>query len=100
MAPEILKRDYYKMPADIYSFAVTMLEIMIWDEAFPKEEFTFAWDIADAVSNGKRPIRISNVKDERIREIIEESWKEEPKERLSIDEIVKKLEMITNGTNI
>ncbi|ELP84088.1 protein kinase, putative, partial [Entamoeba invadens IP1] len=41
MAPEILKREKYKMSADIYSFGVTFYETLKWGEAYDKEEFKF-----------------------------------------------------------
>ena len=51
MEPEVLKREHYKFPADIYSFAITMLEIMIWKDSFRKSVFRFPWKIAEFVVN-------------------------------------------------
>ena len=92
MAPEILKREKYKKPADIYSFAITMLEIIIWEDAFPKEDFKFAWDIADCISNGNRPSSINKVSNENIQNLIENSWCHDQTNRLVIDQIVKQLD--------
>ncbi|ELP95342.1 serine/threonine protein kinase ppk33, putative [Entamoeba invadens IP1] len=50
MAPEILNKQKYKMPSDVYSFAVTMFECFGWCNAFPPDKFKFAWDIADFIS--------------------------------------------------
>ncbi|EKE41936.1 hypothetical protein ENUP19_0082G0082 [Entamoeba nuttalli] len=91
MAPEILNRKHYKMPADIYSFAITMLEIITWKDSFPKELYPHPWDIANTVTSGKRPVLINEVEDS-IKEIIEQSWKQEPKERIRIDDIIMMLE--------
>ncbi|ELP85500.1 protein serine/threonine kinase, putative [Entamoeba invadens IP1] len=41
MAPEVLKKEKYKMSADIYSFGVTIYECVGWCEAYPKDEFKF-----------------------------------------------------------
>ena len=95
MAPEILDRKKYKMPADIYSFAITMLEIYLWSEAFPKSELRFAWNIADYISSGKRPKGIQMIHDKNIKEMIEQSWCDDPKERLTIEDIVSLLETST-----
>ncbi|GAB1221884.1 hypothetical protein ENUP19_0085G0107 [Entamoeba nuttalli] len=76
MAPEVLNREHYKMPSDIYSFSITMLQ-----------------KIAEFISTGKRPNIIQEV-EEGINEIIEKSWKQEPKERITINEIVRMLERI------
>ena len=92
MAPEILNREKYKTAADIYSFAITMLEVMTWRDAFPKEIYKYAWDIADCISCGRRPSSIDEIDDENIKSIIEKSWVQEPKERLEIGEIVDLLE--------
>ncbi|ELP92422.1 protein serine/threonine kinase, putative, partial [Entamoeba invadens IP1] len=39
MAPEVLNQEYYKKPADIYSFAITMYETFGWCEAYPDDDF-------------------------------------------------------------
>ena len=102
MAPEMLKREYYKKEADIYSFAITMLETMIWDNAFPKTEFLFPWDIADYVSSGRRPNVINKVENVKMKEIIESCYCQDPKDRLCIEDVVKLIEkewMIINNIN-
>ena len=38
---------------DIYSFAITMIEVMIWNDAFPRNEFQFSWNIADLIPPGR-----------------------------------------------
>ena len=35
MAPEVLNREHYKDPADIFSLAITMYEIIGWQKAYP-----------------------------------------------------------------
>ncbi|ELP91503.1 protein serine/threonine kinase, putative [Entamoeba invadens IP1] len=41
MAPEVLKKEKYKMSADIFSFGITIYECVGWCEAYPKDEFKF-----------------------------------------------------------
>ena len=65
-----------------------MLEIMIWNDAFPKSVFRFAWDIADCISDGDRPGTINEIQNAKIVNIIERSWCQEPKDRFTIDDIV------------
>ena len=96
MAPEILKRQHYKMPSDIYSLAVTMLEIMTWNDAFPRELFRFPWKIAEFISEGKRPNTIDNIQHQSIKHLISQMWNQNPKDRLSISSVVKELEQIQN----
>ena len=92
MAPEILNRKHYKKPADIYSLAITMLEIMIWDEAYPKDKFRFPWQIAEYVSKGNRTEYIIYVENEGMNNLITWCWAQNPKERFTIDYIVSVLE--------
>ena len=92
MSPEILKKERYKKPADIYSFAITILEVMIWKEVFPKIMFRYPWNIANFITEGNRPETIEEVTNEGMKEIIENSWKQKPEERIEIKEIVQLLE--------
>ncbi|GAB1227632.1 hypothetical protein ENUP19_0347G0012 [Entamoeba nuttalli] len=93
MAPEVLNRQHYKMQSDIYSFSITMLQVITWQDPFPKILYPHPWDIADTITAGKRPNIIHEVEED-IKEIIEKSWKQEPKERITIDEIVRMLETV------
>ena len=52
MSPEILNKQHYKKPSDIYSFAITMYEIMEWGEACQKSKFKFPWKIFNYVQEG------------------------------------------------
>ena len=92
MSPEVLNRQRYSKSADIYSFAITMLEIMIWGEAFSKSQFPHAWNIAFFIVNGKRPTSIDKVENYEMKRLIESCWCQEPKQRLTINDIVALLE--------
>ena len=80
MAPEILKQEKYKKPADVYSFAITMYEVMKWGEAYPKSEFKFSWKIVDFVQSGKR-LSLENIGNEEMKEIISNSWQQDIKKK-------------------
>ncbi|EDS89091.1 tyrosine kinase putative [Entamoeba histolytica] len=88
MAPEVLNHQHYKMQSDIYSFSITMLQIITWQDPFPKSEFKFPWKLAEFISTGNRPVIIQEVEED-IKDVIEKSWQQEPKERIRIDEIVR-----------
>ena len=60
----------------------------------PKKDFPFAWDIADYVSNGNRPHTIEKIDDIVLKDVIIQSWCQQPKERVSIQFIVSELEKI------
>ncbi|ELP88535.1 serine/threonine protein kinase HT1, putative [Entamoeba invadens IP1] len=91
MGPEILNKNKYKKSADIYSFAITLLEVLTWVEPFPKEIYKFGWSIADLISIGKRPSTILKL-EKKYQSIIENAWKQEPKERSDINTIIACLE--------
>ena len=69
-----------------------MLQIMIWKDPFPKDVFRFAWNIADCVSSGNRPDTINEVRNKEMRRLIENTWNQNPKERLLINDIVAMLD--------
>jgi serine/threonine protein kinase len=66
MAPEILNQNKYKTPSDIYSFAISMFEVIKWDEAYPPSQFKFSWKIAEFVINGGRLPQPDDMKDDII----------------------------------
>ena len=41
MAPEILNREHYKMASDIYSYSITMLQIITFQDHFLKKYTIF-----------------------------------------------------------
>ena len=93
MAPEVLKQEHYKMPADVYSLAVTMYEILNWVEAYPTNDprFKFAWNVAEYIMSGNRLERPSTMNEE-LCEVVNGSWCENPKERFTIEEIQFRLQ--------
>ena len=91
MAPEVLGKEKYKMPADIYAFAITMYQILCWEEVFPKSRFKFPWHIADFIIKGNRPEQRSSMTDDEYGSICE-CWCQNPKERKTIDEVVSRLD--------
>ena len=90
MAPELLKKQHYKKPADVFSFAITMYEFFSWSEAYPKQQFKFPWKIAEFVMNGSR-LPLDEL-DPSIGEIVKMSWTQDPTNRLIINQIVDMLD--------
>ena len=69
-----------------------MLEVMIWDDAFPEILFPHPWNIADCISKGRRPETINNIKQKEIVRLIEYCWCQHPKDRFTIDYVISMLE--------
>ncbi|ELP85511.1 proto-oncogene serine/threonine protein kinase mos, putative [Entamoeba invadens IP1] len=93
MAPEILKKERYQMPSDIFSFAITMYETFAWRAAYSKEKFKFEWSIADFVSHGNRLEKDDNISTEEF-DIIQKAWCAEPDKRTKINEIINALKSL------
>ena len=91
MAPEILDKQHYKKPADIFSFAIAMYECFSWENCFPKTLFKFPWSIADFTQSGKRREKHQCMTNEQY-QLVQESWYQNPKDRISIEIIIKRLE--------
>ncbi|ELP88922.1 serine/threonine protein kinase HT1, putative [Entamoeba invadens IP1] len=87
MAPEILKKDKYKKPADIYSFGVTMYECIGWCQAYTKHQFRFPWKIAEFVINGKRVKKKENIPQE-LFDVIQKCWAQDMSKRIDSTTIV------------
>ncbi|ELP91752.1 protein serine/threonine kinase, putative [Entamoeba invadens IP1] len=93
MAPEILNKEHYKKPADVFSFAITMLECFLWSNAYPKSVYMYPWTIADDVASGKRPKEIKTL-DKKYQSVIEKCWKQKVEERITINEVIDILKTI------
>lgn len=91
MSPEILNKEHYKKPSDIYSFAITIYEFFTMTNAYPKSKFKYEWNIATFVTEGKR-LSLDCISNETIKDIIQNSWKHDKLSRYKINDIIKKLE--------
>ncbi|ELP83904.1 protein serine/threonine kinase, putative [Entamoeba invadens IP1] len=96
MAQEVLNKEHYKKPADVFSLAVSLFECLIWEEIYPKEEFKFAWSIADFITSGKRIVKPLNM-DESIYNVISKMWAVIPQERPTMDLCVEFIERYFNN---
>ena len=90
MAPEILNKEHYKKPADIYSFAVTMYEFFGNSFAYSREQFRYEWNIAKFVIDGNR-LPLTFIANEKIRNLIENCWKQDQKQRFDINKVIVEL---------
>ncbi|ELP88328.1 protein serine/threonine kinase, putative [Entamoeba invadens IP1] len=90
MAPEVLNKQKYKKEADIFSFGVTLFECYKWGEAYPKNEFKYAWNVVEFIMSGKRLAKHVEMNDERYG-IISKCWETIPNERLTAQQVVDML---------
>jgi hypothetical protein len=71
-----------------------MYEVMKWGDAYSKELFSHVWDIPNFINSGQRLEKPQCMKEEMF-ELICDSWQQDPKERYTIDEIIRKLSFNT-----
>ena len=94
MSPEILEGRKNSTPTDIFSSAVILYESHLFNKPYQdKNEFKHSLDIPRFIQRGDRLPRIDNMSD-KIWEIIELSWKQKPKERMTIQEIKKEFDEV------
>ena len=94
MSPEILEGRKYSTPSDIFSLSIIMYEAHLFEQPYnDKKKFKYSWDVPKFIQRGNRLKRLDNISD-KMWEIIEGSWKQNPKERLTIQQIKNEFENI------
>ena len=83
MAPEVLNKEKYKKPADIYSFGVMIYECFKWGAAYPKDLFRFPWDVMDFVNSKNQLARPETMRDDVYR-LVMRCWNFYPAERIGL----------------
>ncbi|ELP90339.1 protein kinase, putative, partial [Entamoeba invadens IP1] len=93
MAPEILKQQKYKKSADVYSFGITMFEVISWKEPYSKDQFKYPWKIADFVMAGNRLKKPEMMSNEQY-DIISDCWSPQMEKRMTINEAAQRIEKL------
>ncbi|KAJ7572902.1 kinase-like domain-containing protein [Mycena floridula] len=91
MAPEILSLSTHgaelnQTPRDIYAFACTVLEIYTGKHPFP--EYRVDFKVGHEVSEGRRPSRPPNVFSNKLWDLVEKCWRQDPAQRPPAREVV------------
>lgn len=89
MAPEIVQTGIYDCSVDIFSFAITMVEI-IEGKIELNQKIRSPQQYMMHVVKGDRPIIHSQIK-KPIRDLIEQCWSEKPSDRLTAEQLFQKL---------
>ena len=95
MAPEVLRKNKYSEKADVYSFAIVLMEIFTGNLPYshaPFDKMNQAQLMFQIVENHVRPI-IEGVHPA-IHHLIEECWNRDPRLRPSFSEIVQRLDRL------
>jgi len=90
MAPEVLDGQKYTTSADVYSFAMLLLELYSGVEPYNTDKFSSPWQIAQFVTAGSR-LEIPKSFPQEITDLIVKCWDNDPSARPSFDYCVEVL---------
>ncbi|ELP93299.1 serine-threonine protein kinase, putative [Entamoeba invadens IP1] len=94
MAPEMISNLDYGTPIDVFSFAITALEILSKKVPYSDSSlFQHNWDIADFVTTGKR-LLLPDTFNSTIKQLITKCWDMNPMKRPQFKEIDEVIEII------
>ena len=83
MAPEVLNKEKYKKPADVFSFGVMLYECFKWGGAYPKSAFKFPWQISSFVQSGKRVQKADGMSDD-VYSLVSRCWSQYTADRIGL----------------
>jgi len=88
MAPEVLEGEKYTTSADVYSFAMLLLELYSGQEPYDSDKFRTPWQIAQFVTAGNR-LEIPDSVPKEITGLITKCWDNDPSARPNFDYCVE-----------
>jgi serine/threonine protein kinase len=84
MAPEVIEHNPYREKADVFSYAITMWELLTG--RVPYEEMTPLQAAVGVVQKGLRPVIPSNCP-EGLASVMRDCWQRDSKERPSFEQL-------------
>jgi len=101
MAPELLPTNndvdvdhLFSKQSDVYAFAMSSFEIFTGDGPFKCYNFPMDYQIVPLIQQGKKPkctLRVQSLISRNMWKIMEDCWADKPEDRLSAEEIVRKM---------
>ena len=93
MAPETRRGKRYSYPVDVYAYAILLWQIITarvpFEEDIPMSTIVSTKDM----SYDKRP-DLKYIESKKLSELLKSSWKTNPEERLTLDELMPELQQI------
>jgi len=96
MAPETRRGGRYSYPSDTYAFAILLWQIITTRTPFEDDIPTSGFTPSEDLSDDNRP-KLKYVESQELSELLESSWKTSPDERLTLDEMIPKLQRISRN---
>jgi len=100
MAPEMRKGERYSYPVDVYSYAILLWQIITTRVPFEKEIPALSMFAPDENFDYENRPNLKYVESNELKELLNSSWKTRPKERLTLDVILPKLQQIARQMNL
>jgi serine/threonine protein kinase len=91
MAPEVIRHENYSSPADVYSFAIVLWQLLTREHPFA-DKSTFEAAATVAMEKGRPPFPDGTPPS--IQELIESCWAHNPEDRPQFDDIIASLNNI------
>ena len=89
MSPEVLKSEPYNCQCDVYSYGMTLYELVARQLPWNGRAL---WDIAPSVIEGKRPTYPEGIEvNPELHAVIEWCWSQNPEDRPRMSEVVQRL---------
>jgi len=85
IAPEILRNEKYNEKVDVYSFGLICWQFLTAKPPFDDEQYKFTSITIEKILHGQRP-EIPEETESYFRDLIQQCWAQEPKNRLSFIE--------------
>nr|WIL59881.1 nodulation protein [Melilotus officinalis] len=96
MAPEVIEHKPYDQKADVFSFGISLWELLTGE--LPYSYLTPLQAAVGVVQKGLRPTIPKNTHP-RISELLQRCWQQDPKERPAFSEIIEILQHIAKEVN-
>ncbi|OHS96615.1 hypothetical protein TRFO_37199 [Tritrichomonas foetus] len=90
-APEKIESEDYDEKVDIYSFAITLYEILFDRDPYQLNSYNLIFPFLRSVQNGVRPEIPTSVSNHFLAELMEKCWDYNPRERPSASQLFKLL---------
>jgi len=99
MAPEIRGGEHYSYSVDVYAYAILLWQIITARVPFKEDIPMSIMTPTEDFSKDKRP-DLKYVESNKLKELLESSWKTIPEERLTQDELMLELQRISRQTQL
>ena len=93
MAPESIQQQQFSKQTDVYSFGITIWELLTGQDPYPDVDPVST--AVEVLVKGRRP-KLADYMPKAIQKLMEACWQEDPEKRPKFQEIINILETFIN----